>query len=236
MKLFHHIFLLCTLLLALALRMGHLITLLDTMPDATILCGGDGSMYNDQAQEFLAGTWPANNPFVSIPLYPFFLALVYSIFGVNYFIPLLIQISLGVLSCAILYQIGKLAFSKLTGVLAALIMAISGPVFLYQVCYAQVAITIPLLLLFIYFFFKFYDANQKFYLSAAGGGGVRIMHIEPPNHVGYRAGSFNVVFVGKEIFFSIYPKKHRVFIGIWVNHFAYYPSQLSNNRAVYPYF
>lgn len=59
----------------------------------------------------------AEVPFVRPPGYPYFLAGVYTLFGVHPLPVRLIQMALGVLSCALAFFIGRRAFDPLTGLL-----------------------------------------------------------------------------------------------------------------------
>ncbi len=56
----------------------------------------DEQVYDDLARGILNGTWPTANPFFQAPLYPYFLALLYKIFGLDN--RLLVQLAHGVVS------------------------------------------------------------------------------------------------------------------------------------------
>lgn len=156
------------LLLAFCLRLAYLAEIRAISPADELYCGPDRVSYNAHAIAALAGDWPGQEPFRMIPLYSFYVFFVYKIFGINYLAPLIIQILFDVMACAALFQIGKLAFSELTGLLAALAVAIYGPLILYQVCYAQELLTTPLLVLMFYFLLKFDQLNKLPYLLISG--------------------------------------------------------------------
>lgn len=61
------------------------------------------------------------------PLYPYFLSIVYAIFGHHLSAPRLIHLLIGTLSCILLYLIGKRIFNKQVGLISALTAALYGP-------------------------------------------------------------------------------------------------------------
>ncbi len=71
------------------------------------------------------------------PVYPFFLAGIYAIFGHNYFIVRLMQSLIGALTCLLVYFIGKRTVNKEVGLIAAAISAVY-PFFIYYTGYLLV--------------------------------------------------------------------------------------------------
>jgi len=71
------------------------------------------------------------------PVYPLFLAGIYSVFGHNYLIVRLIQSLVGALTCLLIYLIGKRTVDKETGLIAAAISAVY-PFFIYYTGYLLV--------------------------------------------------------------------------------------------------
>jgi tetratricopeptide (TPR) repeat protein len=65
--------------------------------------------------------------FYQAPFYPYFLAIIYKIFGHNYYLARLLQIIIGSLSCLLLYLIAKKLFNQKIAIAAALIAAVYGP-------------------------------------------------------------------------------------------------------------
>jgi 4-amino-4-deoxy-L-arabinose transferase-like glycosyltransferase len=163
-----HILLICILLLAFYLRLAYLAEIRRVMPDDAIFCGGDALMYDGQARATLKGEWPGDEPFYSVPLYSFYLTYIYHLFGVNFLIPLILQMLLDVVACAAIYWVGKYTFSPLTGLLTALAAALYGPLISYQVCYAQEPLTTSLLFLSFYFILKFYASKRVLYIAVSG--------------------------------------------------------------------
>jgi 4-amino-4-deoxy-L-arabinose transferase-like glycosyltransferase len=151
------------LLLALFLRLGYLVEIKGMMSDSTFFCGGDAPGYDANGQAALRGEWPQGYIIGrnSVPLYSLYLAFIYGLLGVDYIIPLILQMLLDVVAVAAMYWVGKFIFSPLTGLLTALAMALYGPLISYQVCYAPVTLTTPLLILSFFFLFKYCRISRR---------------------------------------------------------------------------
>jgi len=90
----------------------------------------DENYHDVWAQEIAEGNVFVNVPFYRAPAYPYFLGFIYSIFGHGYYIPRLIGIIIGSLSCVLIYLVGKELFKPNIGILAAL-LACFYSMFLY---------------------------------------------------------------------------------------------------------
>ncbi|MDQ3198450.1 MAG: tetratricopeptide repeat protein [Verrucomicrobiota bacterium] len=75
---------------------------------------GDMRFYNDWALRILHGQWTDHQAFYGLPLYPYFLALLYKVFGYSPFVPGLIQAAADAGTAVILYQLAVLVFGDLT--------------------------------------------------------------------------------------------------------------------------
>jgi tetratricopeptide (TPR) repeat protein len=76
-------------------------------------------LYHDQwAQAIVAGKTFIQGPYFRAPLYPAFLAAVYTVFGHDYLAPRIVQAVLGGLSCGLLFLIGRKAFGRAIGAVA----------------------------------------------------------------------------------------------------------------------
>src|SRR6478672_8619591 len=73
--------------------------------------GSDMQFYDDWAKRILHGHWTDHQAFYGLPLYPFFLAIVYRIFGYSPFVPGLFQAFCDAGTAALIY---KITFSLLT--------------------------------------------------------------------------------------------------------------------------
>ncbi len=103
-------------------------------------------------QEFI------NDAYFRAPLYPFFLALIYRLFGVNLFWARLIQAGLGAASCGLLFLLGRGLFNRRVGLVAGLLMAVY-PLFIYFD--GELLISVLLVFLILLGFFAFYFAWKK---------------------------------------------------------------------------
>jgi tetratricopeptide (TPR) repeat protein len=96
--------------------------------DAPII---DAEMYDQRAMDMLT-TGVAERTFYQAPFYSAFLAVIYLIFGHNYFIPRLIQAVLGALSCVFAQVIGQKVFGRREGIIAGFAAGFYGPLVFYE--------------------------------------------------------------------------------------------------------
>jgi len=66
------------------------------------------------------------------PLYPYFLAAIFKIFGANFYIPRFLQMALGSITCVMAALLGRRAGGPVAGLLAGLLASIYGPLILYD--------------------------------------------------------------------------------------------------------
>lgn len=88
---------------------------------------GDGRNYDLWAREIAGGDWLGNQVFYQAPLYPYFLAVVYSAAGVGLHAVRAVQIALGASSCVLLALAGWRLFSKPVGIAAGFLLACYAP-------------------------------------------------------------------------------------------------------------
>ncbi|HEU5179893.1 MAG TPA: glycosyltransferase family 39 protein [Candidatus Polarisedimenticolia bacterium] len=79
----------------------------------------DAQVYDDWAQKIAAGRWLGGEVFYHAPLYPYLLAVAYSLFGHHYLPIYLLQIALGLGQVYLVYRIGREAASEWVGLTAA---------------------------------------------------------------------------------------------------------------------
>lgn len=104
--------------------------------DAFPLLLGDAQLFDVWAREIAAGNWAGDQVFFNAPLYPYFLAGIYSVFGRDLMLVRLIQIGLGSLSCVWVMMAGKNLFSKPVGIMAGVLLAIY-PTAVFSDCLIQ---------------------------------------------------------------------------------------------------
>jgi len=92
----------------------------------------DAKYYDDLAQDIARGHVIRKEAFFMGPLYPYIMALVYSVFGRNIMLMRLVQISGGALSVVLTYLIGLKVFRPSTAMLGALMLALYGAITFYE--------------------------------------------------------------------------------------------------------
>jgi predicted membrane-bound mannosyltransferase len=109
-------------LFALFLRSLYLLEIKDIGAFSLLL--GDAKSYANWAREISGGNWLGNKVFYQAPMYPYFLAVNYFVFGHNPFIIRLIQILFGATACLLIARAGRHFFSNQVGLLSGFILAI----------------------------------------------------------------------------------------------------------------
>ena len=85
--------------------------------------GLDDYLYDTWAREIAAGDVLGKGVFYGLPLYPYFLGLVYFLFGHSVLLAKAAQLFLGAVSCGLVYLIGARIFTRTVGVMAGLMLA-----------------------------------------------------------------------------------------------------------------
>lgn len=88
---------------------------------------GDALVYHQWAKQIAAGDWIGTEIFYQAPLYPYFLALLYTLGIDDIIVVRLAQIALGATSCVLLALAGRCWFSERVGLLAGGLLAVYAP-------------------------------------------------------------------------------------------------------------
>jgi 4-amino-4-deoxy-L-arabinose transferase-like glycosyltransferase len=88
---------------------------------------GDAVAYDAWARAIAQGDWLGHEVFYQAPLYPYFLAVVYSIAGPSAAIVRVVQAALGGAACVLLAAAGRRFFTRRVGLAAGLVLAFYGP-------------------------------------------------------------------------------------------------------------
>ena len=83
----------------------------------------DQYTYNTSAMKILSGNWIGSEVFGKEPLYPYFLAVIYKIFGYNHILVYVIQALLSSLAALCLCKIAATIFNRMSGYIAGFIFA-----------------------------------------------------------------------------------------------------------------
>lgn len=92
----------------------------------------DARYYDDMGRAVASGKIIQDMAFFMGPLYPYLLGILYALFGHSADIYRIVQMGMGLGSCALIYLIGRRAFSPKAGLLAALIYAAYKPVLFHE--------------------------------------------------------------------------------------------------------
>ena len=91
----------------------------------------DGQAYDNWAMAIVSGKAPTQ-PFFQDPLYPYFLALIYSVFGHSYWAVYLIQLVLAMVFLLLIYDTTRRLFDRRAGIAAAAMIALYKPFIFYE--------------------------------------------------------------------------------------------------------
>ncbi len=92
----------------------------------------DAQTYDEMAVRIAAGQEPIPAPFFQPPLYPYFLGLLYALFGRDLFLVRLVQLAMGMASAGLLYGLGARLFGRRVGFVAALAFSLYGTMIFYE--------------------------------------------------------------------------------------------------------
>ena len=93
---------------------------------------GDANGYDQWARRLADGDWIGSDVFYQAPLYPYFLGVVYSLFGRDLLIVRIVQALIGSASCALLAMAGARFFSPRIGWIAGLGLALWAPAIFFD--------------------------------------------------------------------------------------------------------
>jgi tetratricopeptide (TPR) repeat protein len=93
---------------------------------------GDARTYYEWGQRIAAGDWLGAGVFYQAPLYPYFLGILQFFFGETLWLVRLTQITLGALSCSLIFLIGQRLFSRQAGIISGFILAGYGPALFFD--------------------------------------------------------------------------------------------------------
>jgi tetratricopeptide (TPR) repeat protein len=154
-------------LLAFMLRLIHINQMKENNPffSHPIL---DSQIYDDQALQIAGGDLAGKMVFFMGPLYPYFMALIYSIFGHDFYLLFLIQIIIGSFSCVLIYLIAQKIFSRPVAVISAIIAALYGMFIFYDGLIMIETISMFLNLMFVWSLLLFYEKPGGWKIFLAG--------------------------------------------------------------------
>lgn len=128
----------------------------------------DPQFYSQAAIDIINGTLSIHQATFKAPLYPYFLALIYSVTGVAPFAARLIQSVMGSLTCVMVFFLAQRFYSRGIALTAGLIAALYGPLILFDN-----EILIPTLIVFLdlasfLLLFRYEDSGKRWLLFVSG--------------------------------------------------------------------
>ncbi len=113
----------------------------------------DGQVYDEWGMAIRAGTAP-QEPFYQDPLYPYFLAGIYTIFGHSYTAVYLIQLLFGIALLWLSFDTTRMVFDRRAGIIAALLAALNKPLIFYEGQIEKTSLAVFLVGLFVWTFVR----------------------------------------------------------------------------------
>ena len=141
----------------------------------------DSRFYDLWAKDIAGGRWTGDEVFFMGPLYPYFLAVIYRIFGTGLVTVKVIQGLLGGLTAGVTYLLGRTLFGPVAGIVAGFMAAMYVPFIFYDNSILLPVLATLLNALMLYFLYRglrgkdlkaFLPAGLFAGLSAAGNASV----------------------------------------------------------------
>ncbi len=135
------------LILATGIRIAYWIQFQSTDLGSILLVDAEG--YHLKALKLLNKGWLGDSAFYQAPLYPYFLAIIYKIFGQNISVVQGIQIALSTGTVWLIYRIGESLFNRKVAIYSAGFCALYGPFIFYSILILKVTLSLFFSCLFI---------------------------------------------------------------------------------------
>ncbi len=123
--------------------------------------GLDEEFYDNWGLSISRGQIIGKTVFYGLPLYPYFIGLLYRIFGHSIFVVRFAQTVIGTLNCFLVYLIGKNVFSKKAALISAAIFSFYGLFVFYEGQLISVTLSIFLNLLVILLLMRSFQNKRK---------------------------------------------------------------------------
>jgi tetratricopeptide (TPR) repeat protein len=115
---------------ALAVRLLHLWQMRETLFFSVLM--GDARGYDTWARQIAGGDWMGHEVFYQAPFYPYFLGLIYLVFGRDLLAVRIIQAVLGAVSSVLLGYAASRFISRTAGLVAGLMLALYPPAIFFD--------------------------------------------------------------------------------------------------------
>ena len=161
-----YLFLGVIFVLAFCLRLIYTLQI-QTLPTFEVLIV-DAFSYNEWAKDIIQNSWLGDKVFYQAPLYPYFIALIYKIFGIKLFAVRIIQVLMSSATCLLYYYISKKIWGVRAGVIASLLATFYNIYIFYVPLHLKPTLYIFLETLCILFLCLSIYKEKKRYFIASG--------------------------------------------------------------------
>jgi len=165
------------LFIALILRLMALLSLKKTIYFDSILL--DEKVYHTYATKIANGTYQSSSVYEFAPLPAYIMAFIYKIFSPDIFYIRIMNIILGVLTCYLIYLIGKWLADRRTGFFACLIASIYKPFILYSIVPLKTALSVFLFALTTYFLVRILNKDSLISVMLLGMTAGLMLNVRP---------------------------------------------------------
>lgn len=148
------------LIIALGVRIAYLMEVRFSPRFYELPRGMDEYNYDRLAYDLSRGEWSSDRIIYSLPLYPVFLAFIYTVWGRSLLAVRIAQLLLGTASCGLLYLLGEQTLGRGRGLFAALIMALYGMAVFHELLIIPTALAVFASLLALVWWSKSMDEDS----------------------------------------------------------------------------
>lgn len=129
----------------------------------------DSQYYDETAREIAAGRLMRHEAFFMGPLYPYFLALVYLVFGHDFMAVRILQVVGGSATVVLTFLLGRRVFRPATAFLGSLLLALYGTITFYEGLLLMTWLGTLLNLLVLVLLFRAGRSGERLFWYAAAG-------------------------------------------------------------------
>jgi Tfp pilus assembly protein PilF len=127
----------------------------------------DGQVYDHWAMDIVHAKAP-RAPFYQDPLYPYFLAVIYRVFGHSFWAVYVMQLLLGVVLLGLVFDLTRRLFDARAGAIAALLAALYRPFIFYESQIEKTGLAVFLVALFLWALVRGLSARRAVWPLLAG--------------------------------------------------------------------
>lgn len=129
---------------------------------------GDARAYDAWARSIAGGDWVGKTTFYQAPLYPYFLGVLYTLFGRHILLVRVVQALVGSLGCVFLALAGRRWFSPRVGILAGFVLALYPPAIFFDGMIQKSALDLVFMTLLLWLLARIEDGAGAGVLAATG--------------------------------------------------------------------